>query len=162
DRALGPGPSARRRALRSLDLRDPRMPDGKVSKGKSKGRRGDSGNQPSGEVRNDSKRSKSSQPGRGSRRAGEEAGRSLRRLLTAAETAINQHEAPHVFSALRYIRSVLDGEIPSCKWVRLACERQLLDLEKSSGESFPFRFDLAAAERVCRFVELSPHVKGKK
>ena len=46
--------------------------------------------------------------------------------------------------------------------MRLACERQLRDLEESSSESFAFRFDHAAAERVCRFVELSPHVKGKK
>jgi phage terminase large subunit-like protein len=68
----------------------------------------------------------------------------------------------HITAAHRYIASVLDGSIPSCKWVRLACERQLRDLKQSEDESYPYRFDAAAAERVCRFVELSPHIKGKK
>jgi phage terminase large subunit-like protein len=59
---------------------------------------------------------------------------------------------------------VLVGEIPACKWVRLACQRQVDDLARaeSNDPGFLYRFDLSAAERVCEFVELSPHVKGKK
>lgn len=46
--------------------------------------------------------------------------------------------------------------------MRLACERQLRDLDGSVSSDFAYRFDIAAAERVCTFVELCPHVKGKK
>jgi phage terminase large subunit-like protein len=72
--------------------------------------------------------------------------------------------APHVASANEYIRQVLAGEIPACKWVRLACQRQLDDLAcaEQNDPAFPYRFDVEAAERICEFVELSPHVKGKK
>ena len=68
----------------------------------------------------------------------------------------------HVAAAHRYIAAVLDGSIPSCKWVRLACERQLRDLKQADDAVYPYRFDAAAAERICRFVELNPHIKGKK
>ena len=34
----------------------------------------------------------------------------------------------YVAIAMEYIRQVIDGEIPACKWVRLACQRQLRDL----------------------------------
>ena len=71
--------------------------------------------------------------------------------------------APHVALANEYIRQVLVGEIPACKWVRLACQRQVDDLARAKRNDlgFPYRFDVAAAERVCEFVELSPHIKGK-
>lgn len=54
---------------------------------------------------------------------------------------------------------VLAGEIPACKWVRLACERQKKDLTR---KEWGYRFDEAAAGRVCRFIEQLPHVKGPK
>jgi phage terminase large subunit-like protein len=59
---------------------------------------------------------------------------------------------------------VLAGEIPACKWVRLACQRQLNDLARAeqNDPAFRYRFDVEAAERICEFVELHPHVKGKK
>jgi phage terminase large subunit-like protein len=59
----------------------------------------------------------------------------------------------------RYAEQVVSREIPACKWVRLACERQLRDLER--GEEYPYRFDEAAASRVCEFIELLPHTKGQ-
>lgn len=64
----------------------------------------------------------------------------------------------HVSSANAYISGVLSGAIPACKWVRLACQRQVDDLARAD---FPYRIDGAAAEKVCRFVECLPHVKGK-
>jgi phage terminase large subunit-like protein len=72
----------------------------------------------------------------------------------AAETA------PHVYSAQRYIADVLGGKIPACKWVRAACQRQLDDLGKQVSAAYPWRFDSGRAERVCKFVELCPHIKG--
>ena len=32
-------------------------------------------------------------------------------------------------SATAYAQSVLAGEVPACKWVKLACERHMRDLK---------------------------------
>ncbi|MCC5855129.1 MAG: terminase large subunit [Idiomarina sp.] len=68
---------------------------------------------------------------------------------------------PHVNRAMKYARDVVAGRIPACKYVRLACERHLNDLEESKKKSFKYRFDKDKAERVCRFIEKLPHTKGK-
>lgn len=83
-------------------------------------------------------------------------------VVEAAVETRDRSQPSAVDRANRYVSGVLDGSIPSCKWVRLACQRQRDDLAKSKQSGYPYRFDVAAAERVCRFVELSPHVKGKK
>jgi phage terminase large subunit-like protein len=69
---------------------------------------------------------------------------------------------PHVDAAMRYARGVAAGIIPACKWVQLACNRHLADLEKCivMGE-WEYRFDSARANRVCKFISLLPHTKGK-
>jgi len=64
----------------------------------------------------------------------------------------------HVQTARRYMRDVLAGRRPACRWVKRACERQARDLER---KRFAFRFDAERAERVCRFIELLPHIKGR-
>ena len=51
------------------------------------------------------------------------------------------------------------GAVPACKWVRLACKRQLDDLARVG---WAYRFDVAKAERACRFIEHLPHIKGPK
>lgn len=68
---------------------------------------------------------------------------------------------PHVEAANRYARDVVAGRILACKWVRLACQRHLDDLEKAKTRSYPYRFDKALAEKWCRFIELLPHTKGR-
>lgn len=68
---------------------------------------------------------------------------------------------PHVAKALAYCHDVVSGNVPACKWVRLACQRQLDDLERAKGE-WQYRFDEGKAGRVCRFLEQLPHVKGPK
>jgi phage terminase large subunit-like protein len=65
-----------------------------------------------------------------------------------------------VDAALDYARRVVVGEIPACKWTRLACRRQLDDLAREISADWPYRFDLARAERPCDFIELLPHIKG--
>lgn len=62
--------------------------------------------------------------------------------------------------AHQYAADVAAGRIVACVWVRLACERQLRDLERDDP-AWPWRFDAEAAARPCRFVELLPHIKGK-
>jgi len=56
---------------------------------------------------------------------------------------------------------VISGKIPACKWVKLACERHLKDLESSKTAAFPYRFDPELGDKPCRFFEKLPHVKGK-
>lgn len=67
----------------------------------------------------------------------------------------------YIAIAEKYARDVVSGEIPAGKFIRLACQRHLDDLDWQDDDSFRFRFDRAAAERVCKFVELMPHTKGK-
>jgi phage terminase large subunit-like protein len=72
--------------------------------------------------------------------------------------------------ATQYARAVVAGDIPACKWHRLACARHLKDLDRAGGDGFPFAFNpelidadgiaYRPAERVCRFAELMPHIKG--
>lgn len=68
---------------------------------------------------------------------------------------------PHVKLAEQYIADVVAGRIVAGALVVLACKRQLRDIERSRAPDFPYRFDLDAAEKVCRFIELCPHVKGE-
>lgn len=63
--------------------------------------------------------------------------------------------------AEQYARDVTTGAIPACKWVRLACQRHLDDLEWQDETAFDFRFDGKAAAKACAFVEMMPHTKGK-
>lgn len=67
----------------------------------------------------------------------------------------------YVEAALGYARAVVAGEIPACKWTRLACQRQLDDLERETGDGWPYVFDPDRAARPCEFIELLPHIKGK-
>lgn len=62
--------------------------------------------------------------------------------------------------ATHYAEQVVAGNIVACKWVQLACERQLKDrdLERKGGQ---WKFDEQKASRICDFVERLPHVEGK-
>lgn len=69
---------------------------------------------------------------------------------------------PHVRKALGYAHDVIAGRVPACKWVRLACERQLRDLERFGPAHPLYRWSEEHAGRVCRFLELLPHIEGPK
>ena len=72
--------------------------------------------------------------------------------------------------ATQYARDVVESRIPSCKWHRLACQRHLDDLAKVEAGGWPYVWnpeltDSAGrtyhpAERICKFAELMPHIKG--
>ena len=62
--------------------------------------------------------------------------------------------------AAKYAREVVAGKVLACKWVKLACERHLSDLKASKAKDYPYRFDAERANKVCRFLELLPHIKG--
>lgn len=64
--------------------------------------------------------------------------------------------------AIAYAEDVAAGRIPACKWSKAACQRQLDDLERWQGDpEWPFEWRADLADRVIRFVELLPHVKGE-
>ncbi len=58
----------------------------------------------------------------------------------------------------RYIKRVLSGEQPACKWVRLACHRELDDRAKTGWE---WQFSDERADLICEFIETLPHVEGR-
>lgn len=66
--------------------------------------------------------------------------------------------SPYVIKALEYANAVVDGTTPACKWVRLACQRQLDDLQRDDWE---WVFDEARAAKVCKFIETFRHTKGE-
>lgn len=59
----------------------------------------------------------------------------------------------------QYMDDVLSGVIPACRWVKLACERHLRDLEH--GEKRGLVFDPAAGQLVISFFGLLKHSKGE-
>ena len=52
--------------------------------------------------------------------------------------------------ATNYAQRVVDGQILASKWIRLACQRHLDDLEKTDSR---WCFDVVKANRVCQFIE---------
>ena len=63
------------------------------------------------------------------------------------------------FTAERYIQDVLSGAQVCCKWVRLAVERHVRDLE--TGAERGLWFDPQAARVVIAFYSLLKHSKGE-
>lgn len=61
--------------------------------------------------------------------------------------------------AERYVEDVLAGRQVACKWVRLACERHVRDLE--TGAERGLWFDARAAQVVIAFFSLLKHSKGE-
>ncbi len=72
--------------------------------------------------------------------------------------------------ATDYANAVVSGKIVACKWHRLACARHLKDLGRIGSDGFPYVWnpvlknvrglDFRPAERVCKFAQLMPHIKG--
>lgn len=56
-----------------------------------------------------------------------------------------------------YAVSVVDGKQDACRFVRLACERHLKDLERE----WRYHFDAEAAERFFKFCTYLKHYKGE-
>lgn len=72
--------------------------------------------------------------------------------------------------ATRYAEDIVEGRIPSSKFHRLACQRHLTDLARAElgGRAYTWNPELTdyegrqyrPAERICKFVQLLPHIKG--
>lgn len=63
-------------------------------------------------------------------------------------------------SALRYTNRVIAGEIPAGKYVRLACQRFIDDLNRAH-KGWIYAYDQDTADYAVEWMERLPHVKGK-
>ena len=66
----------------------------------------------------------------------------------------------HCELAGQYVDDVISGKVLACRYIKQACERQLRDLKAQRRKTFPYFFDVRAANRACQFVEKLPHIKG--
>jgi phage terminase large subunit-like protein len=71
-------------------------------------------------------------------------------------------ERDYISLAADYQADVLAGRIAACQWVQMACARNRRDLDRQETPEFPYRFDPAAARRICQTAEMLPHIKGPK
>lgn len=67
---------------------------------------------------------------------------------------------PNVAEALQYVRDVLAGSIPSCSWVRMACERHERDAARIESADWPFTFDARKAERALTAIQMFREIRG--
>lgn len=68
---------------------------------------------------------------------------------------------PFTNKAKKYARDIVGGKLVACRLIILACQRFLDDLAKEKDPDFPYFFDKAQAEKICKFLELLPHTKGE-
>ncbi len=68
---------------------------------------------------------------------------------------------PLVAIANKFAKDVVAGRIPVCRYITMACQRHLDDIERSASKDFPYRFSAEAAEKKIAFMELMPFVKGE-
>jgi phage terminase large subunit-like protein len=61
----------------------------------------------------------------------------------------------------RYAAAVVDGTLPAGKYHRLACERHQRDRAREGTKAFPYRLDLARADRFLAFGQELKHYKGQ-
>ena len=52
---------------------------------------------------------------------------------------------PAAEQAHKFAKDVLAGKIPACRYVKLACQRHMDDLDASKRDAFPYWFDAKEA-----------------
>ena len=73
-----------------------------------------------------------------------------------------RRERDYCAIAMNYCRDVVSGRQLSCELVRMSCQRQIDDLQKfEQKKRYPYSWQPDLANRVCRFIERMPHVKGE-
>lgn len=61
----------------------------------------------------------------------------------------------------KYALDIVAKKIPACSWVILACQKYLDDLKESKkNKNSKYVFDKQKAERVLKFKQMFPHIKG--
>jgi phage terminase large subunit-like protein len=59
--------------------------------------------------------------------------------------------------ATQYATDVVADKVITSKWIHLACQRHLADLNRTD---FRWHFDPVQANKVCKFAEMMRHEKG--
>lgn len=77
------------------------------------------------------------------------------------QTEVERESGEYIELAVRYAQGVVAGSIEACRYVRLACQRQLDELAAAERDEFPYRFDIERAEEICAFIERLPHIRGR-
>lgn len=73
-----------------------------------------------------------------------------------------QPDRDYLALAIQYASGVILRDIPAAELTRLSCQRFIDDLKRSDRGEWQYQMDAGAAARVCRFIELMPHVKGHR
>lgn len=76
-----------------------------------------------------------------------------------ARTTRSPSSRDHAAKAHQYALDVVAGKVPAGQWVKKAAQRHLDDLKRP--KSWPYVFDPDKGAKVCRFIELLPHTKGR-
>ncbi|ADW69004.1 terminase large subunit [Granulicella tundricola] len=58
--------------------------------------------------------------------------------------------------AHQYAQDVVTGKILACRWIRLACQRHLFDLDRIQSSEYLYKFSALKANKVCAFAEMLP------
>lgn len=82
-------------------------------------------------------------------------------MAAKTRTASSAPPLDHAAQVDWYARGVVSKTIPAGQYVRRAAQRHLNDLKKAKTKGFAYRFDPDKGARVCRFIELLPHTKGR-
>lgn len=77
------------------------------------------------------------------------------------QTETERQCGEYIELAIRYAQGVVAGQIEACRYVRLACQRQLEELAAAERGEFGFRFEIERAEDICFFIERLPHIRGR-
>jgi len=77
--------------------------------------------------------------------------------MTTKKPPTTNSTRDHAAIAHKYALDVIAGKVPAGIWVKAACQRHINDLKRRSK----YRFEQDKGARVCRFIELLPHTKGK-
>jgi phage terminase large subunit-like protein len=67
---------------------------------------------------------------------------------------------PEVAEAFEYADNVANGRIAACKYVRLACERFLVDVEEAVDGISPWEFNPELAANPIILTEILTNIKG--
>ncbi len=62
--------------------------------------------------------------------------------------------------ARQYARDVVSGKVPTSKWVRLACQQQLDDLDRFKGKDSPFRFNPKLPDKLDRTCQPADNLRA--
>jgi phage terminase large subunit-like protein len=69
-------------------------------------------------------------------------------------------DTPLTLRGLDWARAAAEGRVPACRRLVQAVARFDRDLARQGSDGFPWVFDPVAAEHLCAFVEMCPHIEG--